>query len=153
MDGFEKFTQAGASFSPKMTIRKGGHLGISQGAANRYGIDGDGYYAIFYYNREKAIIGLELTKEAEADGAIKVQWRKHAGGFVIQCSIRSFLDYYNIDYSQTTSYTPRWDDKSRLILIDLVVPKAANPDLSDSVQKPIEKTPINEGKRVDDIQF
>jgi len=123
MDGFEKFVKVGASFSPKLTIRKGGYLGWSQGAANKFGIRGEGNYAVFFYHKGKRLIGIKITQDSSADGAVKIQWREQSGGAVIQCSIRSFLDYYDIDYSETVSYVPDFDEPSGLILIRLDTPK------------------------------
>jgi len=123
MDGFEKFTQVGSSFASKMTIRKDGYLGWSQGAANKFGIDGEGYYAIFFYHSGKRLVGIKITHDSSEEGAVKIQWRKQSKGAVIQCSIRSFLDFYGIDYSETVSYEPELDGPSELILIRLDNPK------------------------------
>lgn len=120
---FERFTKHGGSYAAKLTIRKGGHLGWSQGAARKFGIDGEGYYAIFYFHQGMKLMGIKVVKNNEEDGAVKIQWREQAGGAVIQCSIRSFLDYYGIDYSETRSYVPELDEHSGLILIRLDDPK------------------------------
>jgi len=123
MDGFERFTKVGSSYAAKLTIRKGGYLGWSQGAAKKFGIDGEGYYAVLFFHKGKRLIGIKVSNNAEEEDSIKIQWREQAGGAVIQCSIRSFLEYYGIDYSETTSYVPEFDEPSGLILIRLDSPK------------------------------
>jgi hypothetical protein len=137
LNEFERFTKVGGSFAAKMTIRKGGHLGWSQGAAKKFGVDGEGYYAVFYYHKGKQLMGIKITRNPEEEGAVKIQWRKQAGGAVIQCSIRSFLDYYEIDYSETRSYVPELDEPTGLILLRLDNPK-------ESKTKQIESTAGNE---------
>lgn len=123
LNEFERFTKHGGSYAAKMTIRKGGHLGWSQGAARKFGIDGEGYYAVFFFHAGKKLMGVKVARNSEEEGAVKIQWREQAGGAVIQCSIRSFLDYYGIDYSETRSYVPEFDEPSGLILIRLDDPK------------------------------
>ena len=120
---FERFTQTKSSFAPKVTIRKGGYLGISQAAASRYGIDGQGYYGVFFYDKDARVIGVQITQNEKEPGAVKVQWRKHKENAVIQVGIRSFLDFNQIDYSDSISYSPEWDEDLQMIIIDLNKPK------------------------------
>jgi len=120
---FERFTQTKSSFAPKVTIRKGGYLGISQAAASRYGIDAQGYYGVFFYDKDARVIGVQITQNEKEPGAVKIQWRKHNENAVIQVSIRSFLDSNQIDYSDSISYSPQWDEDHQMIIIDLNKPK------------------------------
>jgi len=139
LNEFERFTRVGGSFAAKMTIRKGGHLGWSQGAAKKFGVNGEGYFAVFYYHQEKQLMGIKVTRNSEEDGAVKIQWRKQAGGAVIQCSLRSFLDYYEIDYSKTRSFVPELDAPSGLILIRLDQPKGSK-EKEEKPVVPVEQT-------------
>lgn len=123
---FERFTEVKKSFNPKVTIRAGGHLGISQAAAERYGIKGDGFFGVFFYDKEACVIGLKITKEKEEPGAVKIQYRPSKSGdnVVIQASIKSFLDRYQINYSESTSFRPEIDEESGYIIIYLNKPIA-----------------------------
>jgi hypothetical protein len=118
---FERFTDVKKSFKPKVTIRAGGHLGISQAAAERYGIKGEGYFGVFFYDKDACVIGLKITQDKEESGAVKIQYRQNAGGdnAVIQASIKSFLDRYQINYSESTSYRPEVDEETGFVIIDL----------------------------------
>ena len=142
---FERFTKVGGSFAAKMTIRKGGHLGWSQGAAKKFGVDGPGFYAVFYYHKEQQLMGIKVTRSKEEDGAVKIQWREQAKGAVIQCSLRSFLDYYEIDYSETRSYEPVLDAPTGLILLRLNDPKESKTKQNTPMasNEPIEKKDEN----------
>lgn len=124
---FKKFVDTGSTFSPKMTIRKGGSLGINQAAARRFGVDGEGYYAVFYYDKASRAIGIKIARDKDAEGAVKIQWRPYKGdnkNVIIQASIKSLLDRYQIDYSESKSYVPFIDETSSLIVLDLTKPKA-----------------------------
>jgi hypothetical protein len=120
---FEKFTEVKKGFKLKMTVRSGGHLGISQSCAARYGIDGDGYYGVFFYDKEARVIGIKLSKEKE-EGSVRIQYKlsKDKKNIFIQACIKSFLDCYQIDYSESTSFRPEVDTESGLIIIDLNKP-------------------------------
>jgi len=117
---FERFTDVKKSFNPKVTIRAGGHLGISQSAAERYGITGEGYYGIFFYDKEARVIGVKITREKES-GAVKIQYRPNKAGdsVVVQASIKSFLDCYEIPYAESTSYRPEIDEETGFVIIAL----------------------------------
>jgi hypothetical protein len=124
---FKKHTLISGSNAPKMTIRKGGSLGINQAAARRFGIDSDDYYAILYYDDENNAIGIEITRDENAEGALKIQYRpykKDNKNVIIQVSIKSLLDRHAIDYSESSSYVPFKDEETGLIVLDLNKPKA-----------------------------
>lgn len=126
MYNFKKFIGTGGSFAPKFTIRRGGSLGISQGAAKRFGIDGDKYYAVFFYDTDQRVIGMKITEDGSEEGAVKIQWRPYKGSdsnIIIQASIKALLDSYGIDYSESKSYVPVKDEQSGLIIVDLKKPK------------------------------
>lgn len=124
---FKKHVHISGNNAPKMTIRKGGSLGINQAAARRFGIDSDDYYAVFYYDDENNAIGMEITRDENAEGALKIQYRPYKGdnkNVIIQVSIKSLLDRYAIDYSESSSYVPFKDEDTGLIVLDLNKPKA-----------------------------
>ena len=123
INDFERFDKVGGRHGVKLTIRKGGYLGWSQGAARKFGIDGEGCYAVFYYSSEMQLIGIKVVRDKNDKGAVKIQWREQAKGAVIQCSIRSFLDYYSIDHTKTRSYVPEFDEPTDLIILRLENPK------------------------------
>ena len=124
MYNFKRFTDVKKSFNPKVTIRSGGHLGISQAAAERFGIDREGYYGIFFYDNEARVIGVRLTLDKDEAGAVKIQYRTGKTGdtLVVQASIKAFLDCYQIDYSRTVSFRPEQDEQGGMIIIDLKKP-------------------------------
>lgn len=106
---FEKFTGAGRSFKPKLSIRKNGQLGLNYGAVERYGIDKFEYVEL-YYDKENNRIGLKLSNE-KSEGAVRCRVR--SGNASIPA--KSFLEYYKIDYREAKRMEVQRDEAGMLI--------------------------------------
>jgi hypothetical protein len=112
---FEKFTQTGQRFKPKISIWEGGQIGFTQGAIKRFNLDYFNY-AILFYDRERKKIGIKFTNEEKEEGVIKFNHRK-TGGVI---SGKAFLDFYGIDYSKTIKNLDLlFDDENELYVINL----------------------------------
>ena len=112
---FEKFTQTGQRFKPKLSIwGKGGQIGFNQGAVKRFNF-ATYRYAILFFDREKKRIGIKFTNDEKEEGIIKFNIRK-TGGVIPG---KSFMDYYGIDYSKTKNYDVVFDDENQLYIVDL----------------------------------
>lgn len=122
---WSKFTNTGGSFSPKISVRTNGQLGLSQGFLNRFDMDGEGWYLVLYYDNESRRIGLEPTRDANADGAMKVLVRtvRSADGKTsktAQLSARSFLEFNGIPYrDRLHTYRAHDTKEGNLIIVDL----------------------------------
>ncbi|HMO49583.1 MAG TPA: hypothetical protein PKE26_03325 [Kiritimatiellia bacterium] len=121
---FEKFTQTGTRQAPLVSIRRGGSLGLSQGAINRYGFDNDMTHVVLFYDKEDKLVGIKPIAGDSEEHAIKVIVRpyKAAKGKESKTaffSAKSFLDFYAIPYSETKSYDAKWDEQNAMIVIDL----------------------------------
>lgn len=120
-----KFVNTGGSFSPKISIRTNGQIGLSQGFLNRFDMDGDGWHIVLYHDHELRRIALEPTKDSSAPGAIKVLIRtvKSADGRTsktAQLSAKSFLEFSRIQFRDRLHTYRASDDKDgNLIIVDL----------------------------------
>ncbi len=110
---FEKFTQTGRSYKPKISIRSNGQIGLNQGAIERFKLN-EYKYAILFFDGESDRIGIKLTN-TEEEGICKLQVRKSNAAI----SGKAFLDYYSIDYSKTTRYEAVWDEKEKMIVVTI----------------------------------
>ena len=95
LEGFEKFAMKGRSFRPRLTIRTRGQIGFNNGAVQRFDL-GMYDYVVLYFSKEKNQIALQLTNNKDEDGAVKLV--KKTGNFFL--SGKSFLDFYNIKYTE-----------------------------------------------------
>lgn len=109
---FEKFTQTGRSFKPKVTIRKTGSLGFTAAAISKFGID-NYKYALLYYDKDAQKIGLKPTNDEE-DGAHKINRAKQSTWI----AARRFLDYYGITL-KNGRFDAMWDDEEQMIVIEI----------------------------------
>src|SRR4051812_37889107 len=100
---FEKFEHVGCSFVPKVSVRNNGSIGISQGALRRFGITESDRYVNLFYDRDNQVVGFRPVAE-DTPNAVKLIQRSIVGrdgktsvnAFV---SAKSFLDFYEVDYS------------------------------------------------------
>ena len=111
---FEKFTMTGRSFRPVISIWSRGQIGFNQGAVNRCGIKA-GVSIVLFFDREKGKIGFKIESAQGEEGALNP--KISTTGAVI--SAKSFLDYYEIDYSTTTKYELGFDEEHGLFTVDI----------------------------------
>lgn len=111
---FERFTAKGKSFVPKVSIWKRGQIGLSQGAVERFKLSEYKYVALFY-DKDNQLIGLKFTNNDKEEGVAKLSVKVNGAIF----SAKAFLDYYNIDYSDTKQYDIKLDMESGLYVFDL----------------------------------
>lgn len=112
--GFEKFTLTRRSHLPKVSIWSRGQIGFSTGAVNRFNL-GKYTYVVFLYDKDNKKVGFQFTTNEKEEGAAKLNQRK-TGAIV---GAKSFLDYYQIDYSVTKQYTLEFDEENKFYVIDL----------------------------------
>lgn len=115
---FVKFTEVGKSFSARVSISERGMISFNQGARHKFNMDRFGY-CILYYDEEENWIGVELTDDKEAEGAIRL--RKRATG--ADLGAKSFLFYFDIVPDKTSMYEIKAGEKDNWINIDLKTKK------------------------------
>ena len=110
---FERFTEIGQSFKPKISIwANGGQIGFNQGAMKKYKLE-NYQYAILFFDKENKRIGIRFTNDENEEGANKFN---HVRGVI---SGKAFLDCYGIDYSKTNRYDVAFDQEDDLYIINL----------------------------------
>lgn len=124
---FEKFEHAGCSFVPKVSVRNNGSIGVSQGALRRFGITENDRYVNLFYDRANKVIGIRPVPE-NTPGSVKLIQRSingQGGKVSINAfiSAKSFLDFYEIDYSTTRSFIAKKLESENLIIFDLKAPE------------------------------
>ena len=118
---FERFTQTGRSFAPKVSIWSRGQIGFNNGAVTRYDL-GKFDYVIFMFDKDEQKVGLLFTTDKAEPGAVKLN-KRTAG---ISVGAKSFLDYCGIDYSTTKQYELSHDKENDLYVISLADGKAGD---------------------------
>lgn len=116
---FERFTQTGRSFAPKVSIWSRGQVGFNNGAVTRFGLEKFDY-AVFMFDKDEQKIGLLFTTDKAEAGAVKLNKRTTG----ISVGAKSFLDYCGIDYSTTKQYDFSYDKENNLYVISLAEGRA-----------------------------
>lgn len=111
---FERFTQIGRGYKPKVSITKSGQIGFNQGAVKHFNLS-NFEFAILYFDKDNHRIGIELTNDDSEAGVCKL--RKRASGADI--SARSFFGYYGIDYTDSNRYDAKWDESEEKIIVTM----------------------------------
>lgn len=106
---FVKFTEVGKSFMARVSISPRGMLNMTDGARRKYEVDKYDH-CVLYYDAEEQVIGMEMTQDEHAEGAIKIRKRETGADL----GIKSFLDYFDIVPAKTSMYeieqgqAPNW---------------------------------------------
>lgn len=113
---FEKFTKTGGRIgTPKASIWKRGQIGLNKGAIHQFQLDSYNF-VILFYDKDAKKIGIKFTNNDTDTGATKIVKRKDSG---ISFSSLAFLNYYGIDYSETTKYDLEYDNENDLYVFSL----------------------------------
>ena len=111
---FQRFTESGRSFKARISIRKNGQIGFSNGAVKKFGLQKFSHVVLFY-DADKKRIGIKPTNDSEEEGAYKLNI-KETGASVAGLA---FIDYFDIPHENTQKYEAKWDDESQMIIVDL----------------------------------
>jgi hypothetical protein len=111
---FIKHTEVGKRFLPRVSMSQGGLISFSDAATKRFGLDRHGF-VVLYYDPDTKRVGIELTNEEKAAGAIKIRLRS-TGAYVAG---KSFVGKFDIKLSGTTAYDVEIDEESQLLVFDL----------------------------------
>lgn len=119
--GFEKFTHVKSRYSPSASINAQGVIGMSQGAKNRFGINGEGY-AVLYYDRQEQLIGIEIVADGNTEGALSIK-DTGTGAYI---KAKSFVQYYAIALDGTRHGPLEKDPVTGFLIFDLKKAKVRN---------------------------
>jgi len=114
---FERFTQSGRSFRPKISIRGTSQLGLNCAAIEEFKL-GDYKYAVLFYDKENMRIGIKLTNDKSEEGACKLRVREKTGASI---AARSFIDCYKLNDLSKRKFDAMWNSKEKMIVADIMV--------------------------------
>lgn len=113
---YEAFEMTGGRMSAEaaITILKQGNFGINSRAAMEFfkGVK----YASLHYDRAARRIGIR-PEERKAPHAYEIRGQNGKGA--VQISGSAFLRFFGIDHKATKAYPCKWNDKEKLIEIQL----------------------------------
>lgn len=111
---FVRYTKKGRSFTPKISISAAGMISFNSAARKQFDLEKYDLCVLFY-DPDARLVGVKPTNDKKEEGARKLRMRVSTGADV---SARSFLNYFQIDFSKTTTYDASID-KDGLIVFNL----------------------------------
>lgn len=113
--GFEKFEGKTSGTGPRLSLRKGGSIGINHSAMQEYFQDED--QVLLYYDSESNRVGLEPIAEKDPNAyTLQRRDREGQGGSM---NAVAFMREYGLIPKKTTQYRAEWDEDKQLVVADL----------------------------------
>ncbi len=114
---FERFTESGKGFKPKISIRPAGTIGLNDSALKRFGLDAFKFVAL-YFDTETGKIAIGGVSEEEP-GAQRLNFGVKGASI----SAKRFLDYHDLGVRSTTQFECHFDDTLKLVILDKEIKK------------------------------
>jgi len=114
---FETFQKIGkrAVLEPMVSMVRSGNLNFNRNFMEKFAENK--HFVVFHFDKEKKILGLELTKEKQPFSYPLRTYRDRTMGTVTSISL---LRHYSIPFGKSThSYKAEWDDEYKMVIIDL----------------------------------
>jgi hypothetical protein len=131
---FQRFTESGKGFKPKISIRPSGTIGVNDSALKKFGLHTSEFVALYFDTEtSKIAIGPALKDELGAQ-------RLNLGRTGASISAKRFLDYYDLSVDKTTHYGCHFDSEQNLIILDSEIKRNIKTRLGvpESVNSPVE---------------
>jgi hypothetical protein len=109
---FQRFTESGKGYRPKISLRPSGTIGVNDSALKKFGlIDFD--FVALYYDPETKQIAIGGTNREEPGSQ-----RLNKGTRGASISAKRFLDFHDITVSELIHFECRHDTDQNLIILD-----------------------------------
>lgn len=113
---FELFTKKGGKISsPKITIASAGYISFNSACMEKFFRNKS--FVQLYWDKDKKSMGFKPI-EKEIDGAFKIS--SSGSGKPGSIAGKSFLKYYEIDFSKSKGFVPDWNEKEGLLVIKVL---------------------------------
>jgi hypothetical protein len=115
-----KRTTKSSPKDPTVTLSSSGIIGLNTAVAKN--IIGDAKFALLFYDKQRKLIGLKFIKHNDPDAyPVKVTANRTHGSLAGV----SFLKTYRIFPTETTKYEASYDEKEKILSVDLSRPMEA----------------------------
>jgi len=114
MNGWEVFEFGGRSAIPKISIRKGGQIGLNAMAVQKFELENRYKYVILMINKSEKKIGIKFTNNENEKGAKKFSIIQ--GGGTIPA--KKFIEYYELHKVKERIIKCKWDKENEMIIAE-----------------------------------
>jgi hypothetical protein len=109
---FQRFTESGKGYRPKISLRPSGTVGINDSALKKFGLFEYDFVAL-YYDPETKRIAIGGAQENEP-GSQRLN-KGHRGASI---SAKRFLDFHDISVLRVTHFECHLDIEQNLVILD-----------------------------------
>ena len=106
-----RFTLSGRSIKPKVTIRKGGQIGLNNPVITNYELNKYKYVVLFIDNETKKI-GIKPVNDEKEEGIRKLRISKYG----VSIPAKNFIEHYKLDQIKKRQLDCSWDKKEAMIV-------------------------------------
>jgi hypothetical protein len=107
----KKFTFKGKSATPRISIRKGGQIGLNMASISKFNLKKFSH-AVLYIDEEEKVIGIEPVIRKDIDGAHRLRI-SDMGGTI---SAKNFIVTYELNKKIEKSLICEWDEELKMML-------------------------------------
>ena len=101
---------------PVVSVYKTGSMYFSVAAVKAFSIR-KGTQVILKFDRDASIMGIQILKDDVPPYKARSLSRSGGGGLLIP--IKTFLNFYHIDFSENRTYPIMWDREKKMLLVRL----------------------------------
>jgi hypothetical protein len=113
--GFEKYIPPQTSgVRPRATIRPSGLISFDAASVEAFGLD-SASYAILYFDKNRKLVGVEITNNKKDDGALKLSKRRRS----VSLKAPQFFDLYGLTFEEAQRFDVGHDPSSNMLTISL----------------------------------
>ncbi len=112
---FEKFIPPQTSgVRPRATIRPSGLISFDAASVESFGLD-SAKYAVLFFDKIRKMVGVQITKNASDDGALKLSRRRRS----VSLKAPQFFDLYGLAFEEAQRFDVGLDPTSNMLTINL----------------------------------
>ncbi|MEJ2190645.1 MAG: hypothetical protein P8Y93_14840 [Acidobacteriota bacterium] len=112
---FEKYIPPQSSgVRPRATIRPSGLISFDAAAVEAYGLQ-SASFAVLYFDKTRKVVGVEITKNANEEGALKLSRRRRS----VSVKAPQFFDLYGLSFDEAQRFDVGRNPETKMLTISL----------------------------------
>ena len=112
---FEKYIPPQSSgVRPRATIRPSGLISFDAAAVEAYGLQ-SAAFAVLYFDKTRKVVGVEITKNANEEGALKLSRRRRS----VSVKAPQFFDLYGLSFDEAQRFDVGRNPETKMLMISL----------------------------------
>ncbi len=99
---------------PRATIRPSGLISFDAASVETYGLK-SANYAVLFFDKNRKLIGIKITKSPTEDGALKLSRRRRS----VSLKAPNFFDLYGLSFDEPQRFDVGQDPNTKMLTISV----------------------------------